>query len=215
MKYYPVSLNIEGKKAVIVGGGTVAARKAGELLRCGASVTVISPEISDELKELIEENKERVALLKREYKEGDLKGSFLAFGATDSSTVNTAVRDEAQMLGISVNIIDDPESGDFIVNGSREIGDLSWFISTNGKSPAMTVRLNREFENILPHGIDVILEKLGVCRDILKNDTAFGTLDSKDRGNLLRKISGSDELLGELKKLQGRKEIADFLKSLV
>ncbi len=215
MKGYPVQLNVSGKRAVIAGGGTVAARKARDLVKCGAYVTVISPEFSDELKKIHDENRDSITLLEREYMEGDLESSFLAFGATDSSEVNEAVRAEAEKKGILSNIADNPDGSLFIVNSSKSIGDLSWSISTNGKSPAMAARLNREFQKNLPVNIEAVLDRLGLCREILKSESEFSDLDSERRGEILRKLAESDEMLEILAARHGRQEIVSFLKKLL
>ena len=94
-------------------------------MKCGAYVTVISPEFSDELKKIHDENRDSITLLEREYMEGDLESSFLAFGATDSSEVNEAVRAEAEKKGILSNIADNPDGSLFIVNSSKSIGVIT------------------------------------------------------------------------------------------
>ncbi|MDU7476664.1 MAG: NAD(P)-dependent oxidoreductase, partial [Paenibacillus macerans] len=99
--YMPVMLNLEGRRCVIVGGGTVAARKAAALTEAGAVVTVISPGVTAWLQDRVREGE--IAWLAREYREGDLKGAFLVFAATDSRQVNDSIVKEAEMLGIPVN----------------------------------------------------------------------------------------------------------------
>ncbi len=93
MKFYPIFLNVSGKRAVVVGGGPVAVRKAKGLIEAGAQVIVIAPDLSANLP---------VGWRKRRYRAGDLKGATLAFAATNDRAVNARVRSEANVLGIPV-----------------------------------------------------------------------------------------------------------------
>jgi len=92
--YYPVSLNISGRKCVVVGGGQVALRKAKALLEHGADVEVISPELCPQLVKLSESGE--IGILAREYQSGDLKEAFVAIAATDDSEVNQQMVTEAR-----------------------------------------------------------------------------------------------------------------------
>ena len=87
--YYPVFLNVEGKKCVVVGGGQVAWRKVRVLLEHGADVEVISPDLCPELAKLAESGE--IHALTREYQAGDLKNAFVTIAATDNSDINQRV----------------------------------------------------------------------------------------------------------------------------
>ncbi|MEW5827557.1 MAG: NAD(P)-dependent oxidoreductase, partial [Chloroflexota bacterium] len=107
MKTYTICLvGLSSRQAVVVGGGTVAARKVEGLLAAEAQVTVISPALVPELQALVEAGKARH--IGREFREGDLEGAFLAIAATDDPLVNRAVWAEAQQGGCLVNVVDDP-----------------------------------------------------------------------------------------------------------
>ena len=95
--YYPVFLNINGKKCVVVGGGQVALRKVRVLLEHGADVEVISPDLCPELAKLTESGEMRA--LTRQYQEGDLKNAFIAIAATDNGDINRRVVAEARRGG--------------------------------------------------------------------------------------------------------------------
>lgn len=214
MKYYSVMLNVNDKLAVIIGGGDVALRKARELLQCGASVKIVSPEIDDQIYSFKKEYPEKIDIIKREYEKGDLAEAFMVFSATDSMAVNRLVSDHAGKEKILCNIADDPETSSFFVNSTRTMGDLSFSISTHGASPAMAAKLSRDFESILPANIDVILDNLRLARDVLKNHGDFADLDSENRGNIFRKVVNSEELLERLGNLKDRESITDFLISV-
>ena len=87
--YYPIFLNLQGKKCVVVGGGKVALRKVKMLLDCGADVTVISPKPCPEIVKLSKD--EAIRLIQRDYETGDLKDAVIAMACTDMKKVNRKV----------------------------------------------------------------------------------------------------------------------------
>lgn len=145
--YYPVSLNIRGRKCLVIGGGQVAARKVKGLLEHGAVVEVISPELCPELADLTG-NREITSRI-REYRTGDLEGAFMAIIATDDRRVNREAAAEARKRAVLVNVVDNAEESDFIAPSHLRRGDISIAISTSGKSPALArklrIRLEEEF----------------------------------------------------------------------
>jgi len=96
--YYPVCLDVKGKRCVVVGGGEVAERKALSLVEVGARVVVISPDLAPGLWRMRDEG--RLVHMARPYQEGDLSGAFLAIAATDDEATNEAVSTEARRRGI-------------------------------------------------------------------------------------------------------------------
>lgn len=143
MTYYPVFLNLKGKKAVIVGGGRVAERKVLVLLRAGADVTVVSPSLTGRL--LKEQAKKTIRHVPRGFRRDDLKGAFLAIAATDSPEINRQVAQRAPAL---VNVVDVPLECNFIAPSIIKRGDLTVAISTGGISPALAKTVRKELEMI-------------------------------------------------------------------
>jgi len=141
--YYPVFLNLKGKKAVIVGGGRVAERKVLVLLRAGADVTVVSPSLTGRL--LKEQAKKTIRHVPRGFRRDDLKGAFLAIAATDSPEINRQVAQRAPAL---VNVVDVPLECNFIAPSIIKRGDLTVAISTGGISPALAKTVRKELEMI-------------------------------------------------------------------
>ena len=140
--YFPVFLNIHGKKCVVVGGGRVALRKVRMLLECGAHVTVISPTLLQDLAQLAK--KESIVVIRRNYRPADLERAVLVVAATDVKEVNRKVAIEAKGRGILVNVVDDPGLSGFIVPSTLRRGDLTVAISTAGKSPALAKKIRRD-----------------------------------------------------------------------
>ena len=137
---YPIFLDLSGRRCVVVGGGEVANRKARKLLQARARVVVISPEIGAELESVA------VEIHRREYREGDLEGAYLAFAATNVRKVNAAVAREAKERGIPVNVADSPSEGDFALPSTLRRGRLQVAVSTGGASPTLARRIRGELE---------------------------------------------------------------------
>lgn len=142
--YYPIFLNISGKKCVVVGGGQVALRKVTTLLEHGASVEVISPDLCSELSQLAESGE--IGVLQRSYRAGDLQDAVIAIAATNDSNTNLEVVKEARRKAVLVNVVDDAESSDFIVPSYMRRGDVTIAISTGGRSPALARKIRNRLE---------------------------------------------------------------------
>jgi siroheme synthase-like protein len=142
--YYPIFMNISGKKCVVAGGGEVALRKVKTLLGHGASVKVISLDLCSELGQLAESGE--ISVLQRSYRAGDLQDAVIAIVATDDSNTNLEVVKEAQRRAVLVNVVDDAESSDFIVPSCMRRGDVTIAISTAGRSPALARKIRTRLE---------------------------------------------------------------------
>lgn len=144
--YYPVFLNISGKRCVVVGGGQVALRKVRALLEHRANIEVISPDPCSELIELAEDGQIRV--FRRHYQPGDLRKAFTAIAATDNSDINLQVVKEARRKAVLVNVADDAENSDFILPSYLRRGDVTVAISTAGRSPALARKIRTRLEKV-------------------------------------------------------------------
>jgi len=142
--YYPLSLNITGRKCLVVGGGQVALRKVESLLEHGAIVEVVSPEQCTQLEAMTEKN--QITSAAREFLPQDLDGVFVAIAATDDAEVNHKVAAEARKRSVLVNVVDDAEYCDFIAPSYIRRGAVSIAISTSGKSPALARKLREKLE---------------------------------------------------------------------
>ncbi len=172
--YYPVFLNIQDKPCVVIGGGEVAERKVNILLEEGALVTVVSRDLTDELKELARRG--AIQVVPRDYRSGDLKGALIAFSATDNQAVNRRVSEEGRQERVLVNVVDDPELCDFIVPSRIRRGDITIAISTSGRSPALARKIRTDLEASIGPEYDALASLLSQVR-----------AEMKDSG---RKISG-------------------------
>jgi precorrin-2 dehydrogenase / sirohydrochlorin ferrochelatase len=145
MGYYPIFVELTGRRCVVIGGGLVAEKKVAELLAAGACVTVISPTITDGLREFLAQGS--IFHVERAHQEGDLVDYELVFAATDDPNVNAKAFREARSRRIWINSADDPAHCDFILPGVVRRGALTVAVSTGGASPAATRAIREELEN--------------------------------------------------------------------
>ena len=148
---FPIFLRLAGRAVLLVGGGRVAATKIEGLLRAGARVTVVAPEIRSELE------REGVTLLRREFEASDLDGAWFAVAA-GTHAVNRQVAEAAEERRIFVNAVDDPPSASAYAGGVFRRGSLTVAISTNGDAPALAGLMREGFEALVPEEIETWLE---------------------------------------------------------
>jgi precorrin-2 dehydrogenase/sirohydrochlorin ferrochelatase len=172
MAYYPIFLDLLGKRCLVVGGGEIATRKVHGMLKAGAAVTVVSPEVSESLQRLI--NSGRLRHRRRTYQAGDLHGCFLAYGATGVAEVDAAMATEAQQAGVLFNAVDRPALCAFITPALVERGDLTIAISTHGKCPGFAKKVRQKIEAIFGAEFGAALEAAAAWRKtLLVSDAAL------------------------------------------
>lgn len=130
MSDFAIALHGERIKAVVVGGGTVGTRKALALADAGAQVTVVAPEVSEEIAEA--EARHRLKIVREEYEKGQLKGANLVVAATDSRDANARIAVDAHANGQLVNITDFPDEGNFHTMALHRSGDVTIAVSAGG-----------------------------------------------------------------------------------
>ena len=162
MRYYPLFLDIAGRRCVVVGGGQVAERKIDRLLSCGAAVEVVSRKLTPALAALKGEG--RIVHRETDYDEALIRGAYLIIGATDSDAVNARISRDARAQGSLVNIVDDPARCDFILPSLVERGELAIAVSTGGKSPALAKKLRRELAAVYGPEYEILTDILGKLR---------------------------------------------------
>lgn len=151
MRYYPVNLNIKGKVCVVIGGGRVAERKIRNILLCGGKVKVISPELTGLLMKMVRQGK--IDYLRTEYRPGMCKGAFLVYAATSNRKVNAQIAREAERSGILVNVCDSAEESTFILPAVMRKRGVTIAVSTDGLSPAKSVRARDRLKELIEKGM--------------------------------------------------------------
>jgi precorrin-2 dehydrogenase/sirohydrochlorin ferrochelatase len=142
--FYPVFLNLTGRRCVIIGGGQIAEGKISKLLDSGAKIIVISPDATQGIRSFAERG--QIELDLRKYQQGDLQGAFLVIAATNDRVVNQEIFEEAEKQGILLNAVDDMPRCSFIAPSIVEKGPVTVAISTGGASPALARKLRENME---------------------------------------------------------------------
>ena len=163
MAHFPLFVALG--RCLVVGGGTVAARKAAVLSDCGARVTVVAPEICAKVRSLAAGG--AVRLVQRAFIESDVDGMQLAIAATDDNGCNRAVAAACRARGILVNVADEPALCDFFFPALVRRGELVVGVSTGGESPAFARAVRQKIDAALPRDADARLEAAGDLRRVL------------------------------------------------
>jgi siroheme synthase-like protein len=164
--YYPVSLDLAQRPCLVVGAGPVAARKARGLLACGARVSVIAPDIGEEMRAL---SSSLADLAPRPYRSGDVAGFRLVITATGDPAVDGAVAAEADAAGVWVNSADDPVHCSFILPAVHRDGAVTIAVSTGGLSPALASWLRNQLAASAGSGLDTLARLLSEARQRLRD----------------------------------------------
>lgn len=143
--YYPIFLDLRGRRVVVVGGGAMGEEKVVRLLEYGPRVVVVSPDVTDRVAELADSGE--VEWTRRAYQHGDLQGAFVAIVAdTSDDAMNRAVSNEARERNVPLNVADVTELCTWITPSVARRGEVVVATSTGGASPALA-RLFREVLN--------------------------------------------------------------------
>lgn len=166
MDFLPIYLDIRNKSCVVIGGGPVAARRVDTLLRAGAQVTVISPQLCSRLEEIAHEQKIRVE--PRNYLETDLDTACLAIAATDSEVTNRSIAAAARNKRIPVNVVDQPDLCSFIMPAIIDRSPVIAAVSTGGASPVLTRLIKARLESLIPNSYGRLAELARRYRSAVK-----------------------------------------------
>lgn len=162
MGYYPIFVEMQGRRVLLVGGGNVAHEKIGKLVDASANVTVVAPALIEPVRAIVKEH--GCAWLARPYEPGDVEGYEVVMVATDDGEVNAQVASEARALGIWVNAADDVEHCDFILPSLAKRGRIALAASTGGASPALARWLRERLEEFLDDEVVALGEVLAEVR---------------------------------------------------
>jgi nitrate/nitrite transport system substrate-binding protein len=161
-RYYPVFLDLEGKRCLVVGGGTVAEGKVQGLLDAKADVVVVSPSLTDALRRWASAG--AIHHISRVFCNADVEGCALVIGATDRAEVNAQVAASARRRGVWANVVDTPAACDFIAPAVVRRGELQIAISTGGNSPTLAKRLRNGLEQLIGPEYGALVDVLGRLR---------------------------------------------------
>ncbi|MCG8378236.1 MAG: siroheme synthase CysG, partial [Proteobacteria bacterium] len=182
MPYFPLFLKLQDRPCLVVGGGEVAARKTQQLLKAGAQVTVLALEIGSSFEKTCQEND--IVLKKQGYDPALLEGIELVIAATDDNNINKQVARDALAKSILVNVVDDPDSGSFIMPSVVDRNPVMIAVSTGGASPVLARLLRARLETLIPASYGKLASLISRFRDKVKKQ--FPTI--RDRRRFWEKI---------------------------
>ena len=166
MKYFPLFLDINKRHCLVIGGGSVASRKVKSLLKSGAVVTLIAPDIIPEINDLAKQDKIQIVL--REYQESDLVRAFLVIAATNNVNINQQIADQANAANILVNVADNPDLGSFIFPSVVDRSPVTIAISTGGASPVFARQLRMRLDTMIPKSSGALAAITEEYRELVK-----------------------------------------------
>ncbi len=195
MKYYPIFLDVKNRRCLVVGAGQVGMRKAENLVRSGAQVTVVSPVFSEKFCQ----QDARMICKNKPYDDTDLEGMFLVFAATDNAELNCRIQQDARENGLLCNVADAPENSDFLLPSTIEQGDLVIAVSTSGTSPAMARTIKNSLSRQFGPEYAVFLQLMGSLRSRLlaqnhSPDTHKNVFYRLIDNNIIELIKAGDEM---------------------
>ncbi len=148
MEFLPVYYKLDGQPCLVVGGGAVAARRVNLLRKAGAAVTVVAPQLGDELSTLAGTG--AISHQARRFAADDLEGMRMVIAATDDGAVNAEVSRLAKERSLPVNVVDNPALCSFIVPSILDRSPVLVAVSTGGASPVLARQLRTRLETLIP-----------------------------------------------------------------
>ncbi|RFC32313.1 MAG: uroporphyrinogen-III C-methyltransferase /precorrin-2 dehydrogenase [Candidatus Nitrotoga sp. SPKER] len=145
MDFFPIFLNLKGKKCLVVGGGDVSFRKASVLMQAGALVTIVSPDLCEAFKSI-----PNIEYIPDRFQTAHLKDMTLVIAATDKIETNEEISSEAKKRNIPVNVVDNPDLCSFIMPAILDRSPLMVAFSTGGASPVLARILRGKLETLIP-----------------------------------------------------------------
>ena len=204
MDYYPIFLNLTGRRCLVIGGGPVAERKVEGLLQAGASVSIISPALTPALE--LQAREKKIAHEKRPYRPGDMAGYQIVFAATDDPELNRSIYEEGRERGVWINTADDPAHCDFILPSVLRRGELAVAVATGGSSPALSRAIREELEDYFTEDYAILSEIVAEVRREMKARglSAGPEIWGRALGNGLRQLVRERDIEGAKRYLRER-----------
>lgn len=198
-KLFPMFLKLSDRRCLVVGAGTVAESKIASLLETGASVRVVAPEATAQVRfwaqsKLIEWHQ-------RPFQPDDLQGMFLVIAATTSTDLHKQIFAQATRRGVLCNIVDVPALCDFYYPSVVQRGALQIAISTAGLSPALAQRLRKQLEEQFGPEYEEWIAQLGEDRDKIRSTN----LDAQEQKRLLHEDASEEAFEAFLRNRSQRK----------
>ena len=188
MNRFPLCINLEDKRFLIVGYGRIAKRKLKAISEFTSNIKIITKELTEE------ELGKGIEIVNKCFDEKDLEGVDFVITATGSREQDEAIVAACKSRGIPVNAADDRDECDFFLPGIIKRGDLVVSVSTSGKSPAYSRHLREQIEDVIPDNIEKVLDILGELRKTLPSKVEPQVERSKIYNYVMSKLLSMDDL---------------------
>lgn len=167
MQYFPIFVDGEQLKVLVVGGGEVATRKVDLMLKTPANVTVVSPKLSSSLTQLQQDNK--INYIEGVYEKSLLNDKQLVFVATENSELNQQINEDAKQAKVLANVVDSPALCHFITPSIVDRAPMTFAMSSEGKSPVLLRYWRAKLETLIPQNLGEIALFAGKKRQQVKD----------------------------------------------
>ena len=188
MNRFPLCINLEDKRFLIVGYGRIAKRKLKAISEFTSNIKIITKELMEE------ELGKGIEIVNKCFDEKDLEGVDFVITATGSREQDEAIVAACKSRGIPVNAADDRDECDFFLPGIIKRGDLVVSVSTSGKSPAYSKHLREQIEDIIPENIEKVLDIMGELRKSLPSKVESQVERSKIYNYVMSELLSMDDL---------------------
>lgn len=182
---YLVSLDLEGRRCLVVGAGPVALRKARDLLRSGADLRVVAPDVDPGFAAM-----PGVEIAERLYDSNDVTGAWLVVAATDDEAVNSRVVADAEAAGVWATAADRSGGGALAAVAQRTRGRLTVAVSSNGASPSLATWLAEDLSRRMDQRTIALADHLHAHRYADEVDDITGAVRSGRVAEALDLLSG-------------------------
>ena len=169
MSYLPLFIETTGKKCLIVGGGKVASRKLIPILKAKMKVTLISPEVIEEIELNFHKNK-NLKIIKRKFKPEDIEDQFLIIAATNEKTTNQKIAKLSKDNNILVNMAEDSLSGNTLIPSVVDRDPIKIAVSSGAASPILTRLVKTKLETVIPYSFSKLADIMMEYRDVVKKN---------------------------------------------
>ncbi len=170
-RLFPVFLQLEHLRLLIVGGGTVALEKLNAVLNNAPStcIRIVATAFTPDLIAVVSQHP-TISTVEKPYTSGDLFDTDIVIVAVNDMLTAEAIRNDAKARKLLMNVADKPALCDFYLGSIVQKGDLKIAISTNGKSPTIAKRLRETLAGVLPDELEEVLDQMQTIRQQLSGD---------------------------------------------
>ena len=169
MSYLPLFIETTGNKCLIVGGGKVASRKLIPILKTKMKVTLISPEVIEEIELNFQKNK-NLKIIKRKFEPEDIEDQFLIIAATNEKTTNQKIAKLSKDNNILVNMAEDSLSGNTLIPSVVDRDPIKIAVSSGAASPILTRLVKTKLETVIPYSFSKLADIMMEYRDVVKKN---------------------------------------------